>query len=64
MFGFSCCADAGATATIPTASDASRPSQMFLFVFIVDPSVGGFSCICPLLVARIAGQKDPVEISI
>jgi len=37
---------------------------MFLFVFIVDPSVGGFSCICLLLVALIAGQKDPVEISI
>src|SRR5712691_5213875 len=34
MFGFCCCADAGAT--IMDASDASRASQMFQLLFIVD----------------------------
>src|ERR1700730_7763581 len=34
MFGFCCCADAGAPATITDASDASRPKQTFLLMFI------------------------------
>src|SRR6202048_1545880 len=36
MFGFCCCADAGAGATRAKASDASRASQMFQLLFIVD----------------------------
>jgi hypothetical protein len=36
IFGFCCCADAGAIAAIPMANDASRTNQMFLFLFIVD----------------------------
>jgi hypothetical protein len=34
MFGFCCCADAGAT--IAEASDASNAKRMFLLLFIVD----------------------------
>src|SRR6266567_4673581 len=36
MLGFCCCAEAGAIAAVAQASDASRPSQRFPIVLILD----------------------------
>ena len=41
MFGFCCCADAGAT--IAEASDASNAKRMFLLLFILDLLAKGCS---------------------
>jgi len=40
MFGFGCCAEAGATAANPEARGASTPNQKFLFILIDFLSVG------------------------
>jgi hypothetical protein len=39
MFGFCCCAAAGAPATITETIDASRPIKIFLPVLILQPPV-------------------------